>query len=280
MSKQTLIIGKNAKTGHRVNTLLKQAGYQTRAVSRGTSPAFDWDDPSNWVDVMLGCDAAYVCFQPDLAVPASKQAIQQLITAAKQAGIEHIVLLSGRGEQGAQNAEELLVASGLRWNVVRASWFAQNFSEGFLIEGILNQTIALPAGDIPEPFIDVDDIAEVAVACITQASLSNQVFEVTGPELLTFKQCVAKISQALARPINYVPITCEEFIEGLKSQGLPNDVLWLMNELFSVVMDGRNSYVSHGVEHALGRPATSFDDYVTKSIASGVWLLPAESKSL
>lgn len=280
MNKQTLIIGKNGKTGSRVDALLTQAGYQTRAVSRGTAPAFDWDDPSNWLDVMSGCDAAYVCFQPDLAVPAATQAIEKFIHVAKQAGIAHIVLLSGRGEEGAQKAEQILMASGLSWNVVRASWFAQNFSEGFLIEGILNQTVALPAGDIPEPFIDVDDIAEVAVACLTRASLSNQVFEVTGPELLTFKQCVAKISVALARPINYVPITCDEFLEGLKAQGLPSDVLWLMNELFSVVMDGRNSYVCAGVEDALGRSATSFDDYVAKNIERGVWVLPAEAKSV
>lgn len=271
MNIRTLIIGKQGKTGRRVDSLLQQAGHQTRAVSRSTPASFDWLKPEAWLEAMKGCKAAYVCFQPDLAVPAAKGAIEEFIRLAKQSGIEHIVLLSGRGEDGAQKAERLVIESGLKWNVVRASWFAQNFSEGFLIDGVLTGEVALPAGDIPEPFVDVDDIAEVAVACLTQADLANQVFEVTGPELLTFKQCVEIIADVTKQSISFVPITAEQFLHGMKQQGLPDDVLWLMNELFTVVMDGRNSLVVDGVERALGRPATSFRDYVLKTAASGAW---------
>jgi uncharacterized protein YbjT (DUF2867 family) len=277
MKKRTLIIGKTSKTGSRVNTLLQQAGHETRVVSRSTSPAFDWLNPEGWLEVMTGCDAAYVTYQPDLAVPAAMDDIAKFIRVAKQAGIKHLVLLSGRGEQGAQNAERLLVDSGLTWNVVRASWFAQNFSEGFLIDGLFSGTVALPAGHIPEPFIDVDDIAEVAAACLTQSSLHNQVFEVTGPELLTFEECVAILSEVIGRPIAFAPITAQQLLDGLAQQGLPDDVLWLMNELFTVVMDGRNSRVMNGVEQALGRKATSFREYAIKTAATGVWNVPSSS---
>ncbi|WP_101758250.1 NmrA family transcriptional regulator [Oceanicoccus sp. KOV_DT_Chl] len=279
-SQTTLIIGKHAKTGSRVEALLQKAGITTRAVSRSTEPAFDWQKPEEWPLVMQGCQSAYVTFQPDLAIPAAQGLIAEFIRQAKVAGIRHIVLLSGRGEEGAQRAEKLLINSGLHWNVVRASWFAQNFSEGFLVEGILQGQLALPAGEVPEPFVDADDIAEVAFACLTQPELANQLFEVTGPELLTFRDCAAIISQVIKRPVALKPITTEYFLEGLQAQGLPAEMLWLMNELFDVVMDGRNSYISQDVDKALGRPATSFQQYVAKTEATGVWTLTDDSPGI
>lgn len=280
MTTQTLIIGKNGKTGARVNRLLAREGYNTRAVSRSTTPAFDWEKPEGWLDVMQGCQSAYVCFQPDLAIPAAKTAITEFVRLAKIAGIEHIVLLSGRGEDGAQLAEQLVINSGLRWNVVRASWFAQNFSEGFLIEGILHGQVALPAGDILEPFIDIDDIADVVFACLTNPELTNQLFEVTGPEAITFRDCVNIISNAIDSPIAFLDQSSEQFVQELRQQGMPEDVLWLMNELFSVVMDGRNSVVTNGVEQALGRPARSFHQYVLKTAATGIWGSPSSVKKI
>lgn len=271
MTATTLIVGANGKTGWRVNRKLSEAGYPVRAVSRSTTPAFDWNHPQGWGDVMAGCEQAYVTFQPDLAIPAAEEAIRRFIAQARQSGVKHLVLLSGRGEEGAQQAEQQLINSGLSWNVVRASWFAQNFSEGFLVDGILRGQLALPAADVPEPFVDVDDIADVAVACLTRPSLHNRVFEVTGPQLLTFAECVQTIASTLRRPLDFTAISAEHFLQSLADQGMPEDVLWLMNELFTRVMDGRNSRVAHGVEQALGRPATSFSDYVRKTAQAGHW---------
>src|SRR5690606_39066465 len=190
---------------------------------------------------------------------------------AKDVGLRHLVLLSGRGEQGAERAEAVLTNSGLDWNVVRASWFMQNFSEGFMIEGILNGELMLPAGDISEPFIDVDDIADVAVATLTRPELRNRLFEVSGPRALTFAQCASEISEAVGYPVEFIPITVDEFIQPMCDQGLPEETLWLMRELFTVVLDGRNSNPARGVEEALGRPATDFSEYLRKVMATGAW---------
>lgn len=266
-----LIIGKNGKTGKRVNQRLQALGYATRPVSRSTKPSFDWERPATWQSAIEGTTTAYVTYQPDLALAGAKSTIQAFLRVAAETGLRHIVLLSGRGEEGAQHAEEILKASGLSWNIVRASWFCQNFSESFMLEGILSGELVLPAGDTVEPFIDADDIADVVVAALTEPGHRNRLYEVTGPRALNFAQCVLEISEALGRPLKFTRVPVDAYINALRDQGAPKDLQWLMRELFTVVFDGRNSHVMPGVEDALGRPATDFTSYVQKTIKSGVW---------
>ncbi len=266
-----VIIGKNAKTGVRVNKLLSELGIETRQVSRSAATYFDWEARSSWPTALKGARSAYVTYQPDLAVPNAEGDINAFVEVAKAQGVEHIVLLSGRGEEGAEKAERILINSGLDWNIVRASWFAQNFSESFMAQGVLEGELVLPAGNTPEPFIDTDDIAEVAVAALVDPSKRNRLYEVTGPELMTFQDCVDEISKQLGRKIKFTPVSIEAYLEILKSQNLLEDYQWLLNELFTVVFDGRNSNLTRGVEEAIGRKPTKFSDYVSKTIAAGYW---------
>lgn len=270
-SQPILIIGNTGKTGSRVQSILDDRGYQTRGASRSSEYIFDWNDATTWSQVMQGVATAYVTYQPDLAVPHAEETMRNFVAQAKVSGLKHIVLLSGRGEEGAERAERVLQGSGLSWGIVRASWFAQNFSEGFMLDGILSGQMVLPSSQTREPFIDVDDIADVAVAALTQERCRNQLFEVTGPRAITFAECVQAISEATGRAIEYVPIPIDDYIEALKHLGQPEDIQWLMRELFTVVFDGRNTQTKNGVLEALGRPATDFKEYVKKTVQTGIW---------
>lgn len=266
-----LIIGKNGKTGSRVDALLKQQGLKTRPVSRSSHPSFDWNQPATWPVVLQDVKQAYVSYQPDLAVPNAESTLRSFIEAAQDQGVEHLVLLSGRGEDGAIRAEKALIESGLRWNVVRASWFFQNFSESFLVEPLIDGEVSLPVGDVLEPFVDCNDIAEVAVAALTNPVLANRLFEVTGPELLTFADCVALISDTTGRSIEFNQVPIEPYMDFLKDLGTSDEQLWLLRELFTRVLDGRNSHIAHGVEEALGKPPRRFMDYVKAAHKNGAW---------
>lgn len=269
-SASVLVIGGAGKTGRRVSERLRALGIATRDVSRSTTPSFDWTVPKTWAAALDGVSKAYVTYQPDLAVEGASDAIAKLSGLARDKGLEHIVLLSGRGEPGAQRAEAALQASGVPWTIVRASWFAQNFSEGYLIDGVLAGEIALPAGPVPEPFIDVDDIADVAVAALIDARHRNRLYEVTGPRALTFAEAVNEISVAIGQPIRYSQIGADEFAEAMRPY-VPKDIIDLLLELFTVVLDGRNVNVMNGVQEALGRPARDFSEYVRATAATGVW---------
>jgi uncharacterized protein YbjT (DUF2867 family) len=273
-----LIIGKNGKTGARVNQRLQALGYATRPVSRSTNPSFDWENPETWRSAIEGTSTAYVTYQPDLAVPDAEAAIKEFVRVAVETGLKHIVLLSGRGEEGAQRAEQVLKTSGISWNIVRCSWFCQNFSESFMLEGILAGELVLPAAETVEPFVDADDIADVVVAALTEPGHRNRLYELTGPRALSFAQCIKEISEALGRPVKYTTVPVDDYINALHEQGVPEDLQWLLRELFTVVFDGRNSHVMSGVEEALNRPPTDFKTYVQKTIASGVWTAPMQKE--
>ena len=266
-----LVIGATGKTGRRILQRLTDQGHAVRPGSRQSTPPFDWEDPATWALALQGVKAVYVSFFPDLAVPGAPVAIEAFTACAKDAGVQHVVLLSGRGEANAQRCEQIVRECGLSFTLVRASWFAQNFDEGQLLGPVLSGTIAMPAGDVLEPFVDVDDIAEVAVAALTDPSRhAGQLYEITGPRLLRFRDVAAEISKATGRDIQYVPITSEEFHAALTEEAGP-EVAEMLTELCKEVFDGRNEFLGDGVQRALGREPRDFADFCREAAASGVW---------
>jgi len=225
--------------------------------------------------VLDGVTAAYVSYAPDLAIPGATDAVRAFVERAVERGVQRLVLLSGRGEKEAQLCESIVQDAGIQWTVVRASWFNQNFSEGEFLGMVLAGEITLPAGDIAEPFVDVDDIADVAVAALTEDGHDGQVYELTGPRLLTFTQAVEEIARATGREIRYIQIPHEAFAAGIAESGAPEDIAWLLDYLFSTVLDGRNEHVCDGVNRALGREPTDFAEYASRIADSGVWNVAA-----
>ncbi|MFI6316919.1 NAD(P)H-binding protein [Nonomuraea sp. NPDC050556] len=266
-----LVLGGTGKTGRRIVERLREAGTEPRVGSRGATPSFDWDDPSTWHAALTGVRSVYVSFFPDLAVPGAPEAIEAFTKTAVACGVEKLVLLSGRGEAEARSCERIVAASGVEWTVLRASWFNQNFSENYLLEPVLDGQVVLPAGDVPEPFVDADDIAEVAVAVLTQDGHHEKIYELTGPRLLTFADAVAEIAAASGRSIEFVPVSAAAYATALKEAGLPDDTVSFLIYLFTTVLDGRNSRVEDGVRQVLGRPARDFADYARAAAKTGVW---------
>jgi uncharacterized protein YbjT (DUF2867 family) len=276
----TLVLGGTGKTGRRVAQRLANLGVPTRIASRAAEPSFDWEDRSTWDAVLDGVKAAYVSYAPDLAIPGATDSIRAFVAKAVEQGVKKLVLLSGRGEEEAQRCENIVQNSGVEWTVVRASWFNQNFSEGEFLDMILAGAVTLPAGDVPEPFVDVDDIADVAVAALTEDGHAGQIYELTGPRPLTFSEAVAEIAQASGREIQYIQIPHEAFVAGIAESGAPDDIAWLLDYLFSTVLDGRNAQVCDGVLRALGREPTDFTDYVRRIADSGVWDVASRQKAV
>lgn len=262
-----LVIGGNGKTGGRVAARLADRGVEYRIGSRSAHVRFDWNEPATWAPALQGVQAAYVTYYPDLAFPGVSDLIADFAATAKQVGVRKLVLLSGRGEEGAEASERSVQNCGLRWTIVRCNWFNQNFSESFFLEPVREGVIAIPAGDAVEPFVDADDIADVAVAALTEDGHDGNVYELSGPRLLSFTDVAEELSRATGRTIRYQPVSAQEYRRTLDKEGLPLDFV----DLFTLILDGRNASLTDGVSRALGRAPRDFSDYARAAASSGVW---------
>ncbi|WP_248763159.1 NmrA family transcriptional regulator [Pseudarthrobacter sp. SSS035] len=267
-----LVIGGTGKTGRRVAERLTDLGIPVRIGSRSGSPAFDWEDAGTWDAALDGITKAYVTYYPDLAFPGVSELIAEFAAAAVARGVEKIVLLSGRGEDGAVASEESVRTSGAAWTVVRCNWLNQNFNESFFLGPVLEGAISIPAGDAVEPFVDAEDIADVAVAALTQPGHDGQVYELSGPRLLGFHEVAREISAATGRDVVYSPVTAAEYEAILAKEGLPREFV----DLFTLILDGRNATLADGVQRALGREPRDFREFAREAAATGVWAVAAE----
>lgn len=267
-----LVLGSNGKTGRRVVEILEKTGtIEIRPGSRNAKIPFDWEKPETWEKVLEDIHSVYITFQPDLAIPSATASIQEFSLLATKCGVQKIVLLSGRGEKEAQLCEEIVKQNAKNWTIVRAGWFSQNFSESFFLEPILAGIVALPRTEALEPFTDADDIAEVVALSLLDDKHNGQIYELTGPELLTFELAVNEIANASGRKISFQGISLAEYIQMLRDYQVPEDNIWLVNYLFKEVLDGRNSNITSDIEKVLGRKAKRFSAYAQETAETGIW---------
>ncbi|MER5936170.1 NAD(P)H-binding protein [Streptomyces sp. NPDC001928] len=265
-----VVTGASGRVGSRVAQAASAAGLTVREASRARG--FDWEDPTTWAETLRDADAAYLMYPSDIGAPAAAEGIGALAREAVGLGVRRLVLLSARGEDQALPAEEALKSSGAHWTVVRAAWFAQNLSEGPLVEGMAHGELVFPAGEVTEPFIDVRDIADVVTAALTSdEGYAGRTLELTGPRLLSWREAVAEISAATGSTITYTPVPTRAYGEALAGFGVPPEEVELLVDVFETLMDGRNAHVTDGVREVLGRAPRDFTDFAREAAAAGAW---------
>ncbi len=271
MTNQTiLVVGATGKTGSRVAAKLEQKGVDIRRGSRSSALPFDWEKPATWAPALSGVVKAYVTYFPDLAFPGAVEKLEAFTKVAAASGLRHIVLLSGRGEHHARLGEDVVRNCGVPFTIVRAAWFAQNFSEGYLRDPILEGVLPMPGGDIAEPIIDIDDIADVVVAALTEEGHQGELYEVTGPRLMTFAEIADVLAKATGRPIQHIPITFEDFHANVAASG-DDFVADVFTAIARETLDGRNAHTADGVKRALGREPRDFTAFATIAASLGAW---------
>lgn len=265
-----LVLGATGKTGSRIANRLEQKGLSVRRGSRSAAIPFDWEDRDTWAAALDGVSSVYISYYPDIAVPGAVETVAAFVEQARVAGVAKLVLLTGRGEYHAQQAEEVVRNSGLRFTIVRAAWFAQNFSEGALHETVMAGLLPMPGGEVREPIVDVDDIADVAVAALSESGHDGELYEVTGPRLMTFAEMAAELSVASGRQVAHLPISFEDFHAAL----LPVQGEMIADVLTTIAretLDGRNAHLADGVARALGRALRDFTAFASDAAQAGAW---------
>jgi uncharacterized protein YbjT (DUF2867 family) len=271
---EILVLGATGKTGRRLVRRLRAAGETVRAASRSGEVPFDWYEPATWQAALTGASAVYVVAPENDPAPAHdfvKQAVERGVTrfvVLSARGIEHVDERFGRGMVAVEDAVR---ESGTEWTVIRPNNFNQNFDEGLWQPALLHGRLALPVGDLPEPFVDAEDVAEVAARLLTREGHAGKVYELSGPRALSFEDAVATIAQSATRTIQYVSLTPEEYHAELLTQGYPEDAAETLGAVFAVLGAGHIAEPVEGVQRVLGRPPTDFAAYVSRAVGAGAW---------
>lgn len=262
-----LVLAATGKTGRRLVPQLRAEGNEVRAASRSGEARFDWGEPATWEAVLAGVRAVY------LVAPDDPAPIERFVAEAERAGVERFVVLSGRklDEAGGAfghamlTAERVVQASAAEWTVVRANNFNQNFDEYTWREPLLAGRLELPIGAMGEPFIDVQDVAGVAALALTGVGHAGQVYELSGPDSITFAEAVRMMSAASGRPMEYAEIAGAEYEAGLVAEGYPVEVAAELGGLFEVMRSGLITEPTDTVAKLLGRPAIGFAEYAAQA---------------
>ncbi len=273
-----LVTGATGKSGRRVVSQLRAKGLPVRAAARSGEHVFDWTDSGTWDAALEGVRSVYIV-QLD-----GTKLVRPFIERAVRHGVQRIVLASGRGIdspeyakdssgvlEGILDSEAATRESGLEWTISRPGWFAQNFSEGFFADAVRAGELRLPAGDGAASFVDAEDIAAVVVAALTEDRHAGRIYELSGPRAVTLAEAAATISEATGREIRYVPLSVEDYVAELVRQGLPPADAEAFADVIDPLREGKDAYVSDGVQRALGRPPRSFSDFAKSTAAAGGW---------
>ena len=273
-STTVLVTGATGKTGSRISKLLENAGYDVRRGSRRSKTPFDWQDTTTWQETLLGTQAVYICFYPDFAFPGALDTLAMFAGTAKSAGVERLVMISGRGERHALLEEEIVLNSGVPATILRSAWFAQNFSEGSFLAPVMENVIPMPGDGIGEPIVDLDDFAEVAAKVLTEAGHEGKTYEITGPRVITFAEVADILTETLNRHIQYIPITFETFHADLE-RATDTEYADIVTNIARETFDGRNAKLSGDVERLLKRPPRDFTEFAAKAARTGCWTVAA-----
>lgn len=280
MTTTVLVLGATGKSGRRLVPLLQARGVTVRAASRQANAhhtLFDWYQPETHQAALEGVDAVYL-ISPDFVEDPSS-VIAPFLDRAKQLGVKRVVAVSSLGvsfphepeDSGRRKVEQLVMASGMEWTLLRAGGFSQNFSESFFLPGILHaDAVATATGDGAVAFVDAEDIAAIAAVALTEHGHAQAIYSVTGSQSLTFAQAAAVISKAAGREISHRPIASSEFAAILQGGGVPADYAAVVVRDQEAIRAGAGAVVTDVVERVTGRPPISFETYAANAAAAWV----------
>ena len=267
-----LVIGSTGKIGRHVVAGLRDHGATVKAASRRGPVHFDWHDEATWSQAVDGSDAVYLVDSQDAdQIPL----LRRFGALAAHRGVRSLVYLSARAAESANPAlderEQPVKDAGTEWTILRPSWFNQNFSEapGF-VRQLRAGELRLPAGQGRQPFIDARDIAEVAVAALTQQGHHGRSYDLSGPESIGFTEAVECIARAVGRELRYRAVDPEQFASRPPA-GVDAEVAKSYTRLMAEIAAGRTALLSDGVEQALGRQPRRFGDFAAETAPTGVW---------
>ncbi|MGR3563777.1 MAG: ergot alkaloid biosynthesis protein [Heliomarina sp.] len=277
MGERILVIGGKGKTGQRVVERLTAIGAElavgTRTPTGSRDRFFDWADTAS-VAAFEGCSAVYLVAPTDrtdhlyVMRPILKRAV-------KRRGRRFVLLSSSLLDRGGPmigGVHGWLADTAPEWAVLRPSWFMQNFSDGPHAHTVREENAIYSAtGMARVGFIDAEDIAAAAVACLTSTEPINDDRILTGPEALSYEDTARILSDVTGRTIRHIALSAAELSDRFEAQGLPDDYARMLASLDETNRTGVEDRTTEGALQLTGSAAGSFKSFAVRNAAT--WMV-------
>ena len=274
-----LVTGATGNNGQDLIRQLTAIGQRVRALVRKPAEAAkldgpnievavgDFDQPESLEAALQGVEKAF------LLTPAAERFVQwqkDFIQAAQRAKIKHLVKFSAMGAHARSASEllklhaetdEVLRHSGVPFTILQPNGFYQNMLS--LANTIRAQgEFYWPLKNASQSTVDIRDISAVAVKVFVSSGHEGKTYVITGPEALTYQEAAEKLSAVLGRKIQYVDVPISAAADGMRKSGMPDWYVQAVSELLAYFATGAVATVTDTVPRLLGRPATSFEQFV------------------
>ena len=274
-----LVTGATGNNGQDLIRQLTAIGQRVRALVRKPTEAAkldgsnievaagDFDQPESLEAALQGVEKAF------LLTPAAERFVQwqkDFIQAAQRAKIKHLVKFSAMGAHARSASEllklhaetdEVLRRSGVPFTILQPNGFYQNMLS--MAHTIKAQGVFYwPLKNASQSTVDIRDISAVAVKVFVSSGHEGKTYVITGPEALTYQEAAERLSAVLGRKIQYVDVPISAAADGMRKSGMPDWYVQAVSELLAYFATGAVATVTDTVPRLLGRPATSFEQFV------------------
>lgn len=285
-----LVTGATGNVGSEVVRGLVAREDRVRAATRSTrglpfaahgidTCAFDFTDPATFGPALAGVDRVFLVRPPHMS---KAREFAPFIDAMVAAGVQQVVFLSLLGVERNpivphHGIEKLLRRSGLKWTMLRPGFYMQNLSTTHVADIRDRGVISVPAGHGRTSLIDVRDIADAAVAVLTEHGHLNRGYSLTGAKAITYTEAAEILSEVTGRTIRYTNPSGAEFARQMAEQGHPSDFITVMRGIYLVAKLGMAGTVTDELAELVGRPAISFERFARDNAA--LFAAPAETSA-
>lgn len=259
-----LVTGSTGNVGREVVRALAARGIEAHAPAR---PAFDLTSPETFRAAVAGCDGLFLLRPP--AISDVGATLHPLIDAAQAAGVQHITFLSVAGAGTNRlvphhKTERYLRASSISWTLLRPGFFAQNLGDAYRLDLLEDDRIFVPSGGGRVAWVDVRDVAEVAVETFAHPSAhARAAYTLTGAEAIGFAEVAARLTAAVGRPIHYQPASVLGYLRHLRRRrGVPWMQAIVQTVLHTELRRADDRRIDPTLARLRGGPPRTIADYI------------------
>jgi uncharacterized protein YbjT (DUF2867 family) len=278
--RRVLVTGAGGNVGAAVLARLRRAGVPARAAYHAAERAYaaraagedavaiDMDHPATLRPALDGVATLFL-----LGAMSPRQTERELavLDAALAAGVGRVVKLSvWRADEELtpiallhRPVERAIGASGVAWTFLRPNFFMQNFAGAGAAAAIAGDgVLAQPASDAPIGFVDARDVGRAAAAVCADDGHAGAIYDLTGPEALTYAQAAEVFARGLGRPVRYVGLSDDDARAGMRQGGVPEFVIDALLGVGAAYRDGGADAVTPAIEQLTGEPPRTLVAFV------------------